>query len=288
MIAIALALPIGIWLPDVLGGGSNLIAMAEHARVGLGMLCVLFVAKVLFTSTSFGSGAPGGIFMPIPAVGSLCRRYLRRDVAPVRQPAVRFRGDFLGMRDDGHAGRVRENTDHVDSAGLEMSGTLTHMLPVAAVAFIALLVSDLLRTKPIYGELLERYMRAQGGTTAIANRIDNGIMELPVEMGATADGKLMRDVRWPYGCLVIGLRRGERQIVPHGDTLAARRRLSGRVVQRRGRKRRTACDAAGCATYPSDAALPSSITIRRRQGHPKLSTVIHRIGHVRCLVATHV
>ena len=43
-------------------------------------------------------------------------------------------------------------------------------------------------------------------------------MELPVEMGATADGKLMRDVRWPYGCLVIGLRRGERQIVPHGDT----------------------------------------------------------------------
>ena len=100
---------------------------------------------------------------------------------------------------------------------VEMSGTLTHMLPVAAVAFIALLVSDLLRTKPIYGELLERYMRAQGGT-AIANRIDNGIMELPVEMGATADGKLMRDVRWPYGCLVIGLRRGERQIVPHGDT----------------------------------------------------------------------
>ena len=65
MIAIAIALPVGIWLPDVLGGGSNLIDTAEHARVGLGMLCLLFVAKMLFTSTSFGSGAPGGIFMPI-------------------------------------------------------------------------------------------------------------------------------------------------------------------------------------------------------------------------------
>lgn len=127
---------------------------------------------------------------------------------------------------------------------VEMSGTLTHMLPVAAVAFIALLVSDLLRTKPIYGELLERYMRAQGGTTAIANRIDNGIMELPVEMGATADGKLMRDVRWPYGCLVIGLRRGERADRAAWRYAAACRRLSGRAVQRRGRKRRTACDAA--------------------------------------------
>ncbi|MCB5520634.1 chloride channel protein, partial [Erysipelatoclostridium ramosum] len=61
MIAIAIALPVGIWLPDVLGGGSNRIDTAEHGRVGLGMLCLLFVAKMLFTSTSFGSGAPGGI-----------------------------------------------------------------------------------------------------------------------------------------------------------------------------------------------------------------------------------
>ena len=28
----------------------------------------------------------------------------------------------------------------------------------------------------------------------------------------------MRDVRWPSGCLIIGLRRGEREIVPRGDT----------------------------------------------------------------------
>ena len=62
MIAIAIALPVGIWLPDVLGGGSNLIDTAEHARVGLGMLCLLFVAKMLFTSTSFGSGAPWRYF----------------------------------------------------------------------------------------------------------------------------------------------------------------------------------------------------------------------------------
>ena len=197
LIAIALALPIGIWLPDVLGGGSNLIAMAEHARVGLGMLCVLFVAKVLFTSTSFGSGAPGGIFMPILAVGSLaggiCGETLRQfGNLPSDSVAIFSVCVMTGTL----AASVKTPITSILLA-VEMSGTLTHMLPVAAVAFIALLVSDLLRTKPIYGELLERYMRAQGGTTAIANRIDNGIMELPVEMGATADGKLMRDVRWP-------------------------------------------------------------------------------------------
>ena len=187
MIAIAIALPVGIWLPDVLGGGSNLIDTAEHARVGLGMLCLLFVAKMLFTSTSFGSGAPGGIFMPILAVGSLA---------------------------GGICGEVLHRFGDLPSDAV----ALTHMLPVAAVAFVALLVSDLLRTKPIYGELLERYVRAQGMQMAIASHVGSGIMELPLEMGAIADGKRVRDVRWPSGCLIIGLRRGESEIVPRGDT----------------------------------------------------------------------
>ncbi|MCB5520926.1 chloride channel protein, partial [Erysipelatoclostridium ramosum] len=53
---------------------------------------------------------------------------------------------------------------------VEMSGTLTHMPPVAAVAFVALLVSDLLRTKPLYGELLARYVRAHGVLPAMASQ----------------------------------------------------------------------------------------------------------------------
>ena len=218
MIAIAIALPVGIWLPDVLGGGSNLIDMAEHARIGLGMLCLLFLVKVLFTSTSFGSGAPGGIFMPILAVGSLaggiCGQALRQlGWLPSGSVAIFAVCVMTGTL----SASVKTPITSILLA-VEMSGTLTHMLPVAAVAFIALLVSDLLRTKPIYGELLDRYIRAQGGTTAVVSHVDRGIMELPLEMGAIADGKLVRDVRWPSGCLLIGLRRGERQMVPRVDT----------------------------------------------------------------------
>lgn len=213
-----IALPVGIWLPDVLGGGSNLIDTAEHARVGLGMLCLLFVAKMLFTSTSFGSGAPGGIFMPILAVGSLaggiCGEVLHRfGNLPSDAVAVFAVCVMTGTL----AASVKTPITSILLA-VEMSGTLTHMLPVAAVAFVALLVSDLLRTKPIYGELLERYVRAQGMQMAIASHVGSGIMELPLEMGAIADGKRVCDVRWPSGCLIIGLRRGESEIVPRGDT----------------------------------------------------------------------
>ncbi len=220
LIAIMLALPVGIWLPDVLGGGSNLISMAEHASVGLGMLCLLFVVKVLFTSTSFGSGSPGGIFMPILAVGalagSICGESLHQWVGLPSEVVAIF---AVCVMTGTLAASVKTPITSILLA-VEMSGTLTHMLPVAAVAFVALLVSDLLRTKPIYGELLERYVRAQGMQMAIASHVGSGIMELPLEMGAIADGKRVRDVRWPSGCLIIGLRRGESeiQIVPRGDT----------------------------------------------------------------------
>lgn len=240
VIALALALPVGIWLPAVLGGGSNLINLAEHAGVGLGMLCMLFVVKVLFTSTSFGSGAPGGIFMPILAVGSLaggiCGTALRQcGLLHSQEIAVFAVCAMTGTL----AASVKTPITSILLA-VEMSGTLTHMLPVATVAFIALLVSDLLRTKPIYGELLSRYIRAHGedGTDATAGAdetkqtdgiggtdgdpasvTERGIVELPLEMGSAADGKRVRDVAWPYGCLIVGLRRGEREMVPHGDTV---------------------------------------------------------------------
>ena len=219
LIAIMLALPVGIWLPDVLGGGSNLISMAEHASVGLGMLCLLFVVKVLFTSTSFGSGSPGGIFMPILAVGalagSICGESLHQWVGLPSEVVAIF---AVCVMTGTLAASVKTPITSILLA-VEMSGTLTHMLPVAAVAFIALLVSDVLRTKPIYGELLERYMRAQGEGMKIPGHVGSGVMELPLEMGAIADGQRVRDVAWPSGCLIIGLRRGEREIVPRGDTL---------------------------------------------------------------------
>ena len=218
MVAIAIALPVGIWLPDVLGGGSNLIALSEKAESGIGMLCILFAAKMIFTSTSFGSGTPGGIFMPILAIGSLaggiCGEAARQFCGLQSQSVAVF---AVCVMTGTLAASVKTPITSILLA-VEMSGTLTHMLPIAASAFIALLVSDLLRTRPIYGELLARYMKARGMESTVVSQVGSGVMELPLEMGAEAEGKRVRDVAWPSGCLIIGLRRGEREIVPRGDT----------------------------------------------------------------------
>jgi len=99
----------------------------------------------------------------------------------------------------------------------EMSGSLVHTLPVAACAFIGLLVSDILKIDPIYETLLQRFID-RNGTTMTANR-RGGIVEVPVEFGCEVVGKAIRDVQWPQGILIVAIRRGAKELVPQGSTV---------------------------------------------------------------------
>lgn len=218
VIAILIALPVGLWLPQVLGGGSKLIELAELAHTGALTLVILLAFKLLFTCTCFGSGMPGGIFMPILAVGALgggvCGALAYQSGVITRDTIPLFAVCVM-------AGTLSSAVKTPITSILltvEMTGTLVHMLPVAATAFIALLVSDMLKTKPVYAALLDRYLTAQGLQDHMQSAVGRGVMDFPVEVGSSADGHRVRDIAWPSGCLIIGLRRGEHEIVPRGDT----------------------------------------------------------------------
>ena len=164
IVACLIAIPVGLFLPEVLGGGSNLVRLSEYGKISIAMLCLLFVAKMLFTSTSFGCGAPGGIFMPILAVGALAGGVASRSITSISIFGIdaKFIPVFAVCVMAGTLSASVKAPLTSILLTVEMSGTMIHTLPVAASAFIALLVSDMLKTKPIYGELLERYMQTHG------------------------------------------------------------------------------------------------------------------------------
>lgn len=216
IISLLIALPIGLWVPQVLGGGEELINFAEHATTGIGVLLLLMVLKMLFTSTSFASGVPGGIFMPILAVGTLAGSAFA-----------------VGLTEFGYCSKLIPLFAVCAMAGtlsasvkapvtsilltVEMSGTLVHMLPVTACAFTALLVSDLFHVKPIYEALLERYM--QGNNDVKRNSSGNAMLEFPISLGSAVTEKTIGEIEWPQGAAVVGIRRGGSQVVPHSDAM---------------------------------------------------------------------
>lgn len=215
IIALLIALPCGLFLPQVLGGGQNLIQMAEKLDAGIVLLLVFVVVKLLFTSTSFGSGIPGGIFMPILAVGALLGSILGIIAVHFGMPAE-YIPDFAVCA---MAGAMSASVKAPITAILltaEMTGSLVHLLPVAACSFIALLLSDILKITPIYEALLDRIV--DNNEEALNSDKVGGLLEIPVELGSAVAGKKISEVAWPQGILIVGIHRGNKEIVPNGDT----------------------------------------------------------------------
>ncbi|HRX58579.1 MAG TPA: ClC family H(+)/Cl(-) exchange transporter [Eubacteriales bacterium] len=214
--ALLIALLFGLFLPQVLGGGRELIQSAEVVQSGVLLLTALLFGKLLFTCTSFGSGIPGGIFLPILSVGALSGSVFGLIASKFGLPAE-YISDFAVC---GMAGALSSSVKAPVTSILltaEMTGSLVHLFPVAACSFIALFVSDLLKVSPIYEELLAIMMNESDAS--VKNSKPGGILEIPVELGSSIAGKRIGEIELPQGILIAGIHRGESDIVPNGTTL---------------------------------------------------------------------
>lgn len=215
-VAFIIALPCGLFVPEVLGGGQNLIKMAEKANTAVTMLLIFAVIKLLFTCTSFGSGIPGGIFMPILSIGALSGSFMGVIATHFGLPAA-YIPDFAVCAMAGAlSGSVKAPVTSILLTA-EMNGSLIHLLPVASCSFIALLVSDLCKIEPIYEALLDRIMSKGTSADEIKYNKREAILEIPVELGSIASGRMISEVEWPEGSLIVGIHRGNKEIVPNGN-----------------------------------------------------------------------
>lgn len=214
-LALFIALPFGLFVPEVLGGGQNLIKLSESASSGFIILAMILLAKIIFTSTSFGSGVPGGIFLPILSSGALTGSLIGLVATHLGMPSQYIPDLAVCAMAGVLSASVKAPITSILLTA-EMAGSLVHMLPVAAVSFIALLLSDIVRTEPIYEALLERFV--ENSTKKITIKETGGIHEFPVESGSKTSGKRIADIKWPENSLIVGIRRGGKEIVPKGNT----------------------------------------------------------------------
>lgn len=215
-IAFLIALPCGLFLPEVLGGGQQLIEISENAREGIMLLGIFLIAKLIFTSTSFGSGVPGGIFLPILSVGALTGGMAGQAAAFLGMPTD-YIPDFAVCAMAGVLSAAVKAPITSILLIAEMSGSLVHLLPVAACSFLALLVSDFLKTEPIYEALLERFVEKNGKKLPVEEKGD--LREFSVAQGSSLCRKMVKQITWPKGVLIVNIQRGDKEIIPQGDTV---------------------------------------------------------------------
>lgn len=135
-IALLVALVVGLTVPQLLGSGQNLIQLAETTKMSIGTLCVAFVIKLVFTSICTGSGFPGGTFMPVLALGAILGSGVAQVLAGVGVPSTMV-AIFCVC---GMAGVLASSVGIPLTSILlmvEMTGSLSHIIPIALTTFVA-------------------------------------------------------------------------------------------------------------------------------------------------------
>lgn len=152
---------LGLIIPEIAGGGFTLIPLAVGGHYAIGMLVLLFLARVIMTLLCFCSGAPGGIFAPMLALGTLLGTAFGEASAAlfplyhldVGTFAVAGMGALL-------AASVRAPLTGIVLV-LEMTDNYQLILPMIITCLGATLLAQFLGGKPLYSTILARTLARQ-------------------------------------------------------------------------------------------------------------------------------
>ncbi|MDX2169488.1 MAG: H(+)/Cl(-) exchange transporter ClcA [Deltaproteobacteria bacterium] len=205
---------VGLIAPDVLGGGHRLVEETLSGDVSLARLLTVFPLRFALTATSYGCGAPGGIFAPLLVLGSqlgLAAGWLAQWTLP---GAFDHPETFavVGMAAY-FAAIVRAPLTGIVLM-VELTGDYALVLPLLVASLTAYGIADYLRDRPIYEALLERDLLRGGDGPPLEATL---LLELTVAPNAPFVGRTVQSLGLPSGCVLVTVRRGLREVVPGAD-----------------------------------------------------------------------
>ncbi len=206
----------GLVCPKVLGGG-HAIVKELNLNAGMKVLLVLFAVKLVFSMISFCSGAPGGIFFPLLVLGATLGAIVGLAGIELGLIESDLFYNFIILAMAGFFSAIVRAPITGIVLIMEMTGSFTHMLSLTIVSIVAYIVADLLKCPPIYDALLEGMLKDGKEVTHLKNQ-PKTLVEIIVRHESLFENQYVKDIQWPNHALLVGLKRGEIQLVPKGDT----------------------------------------------------------------------
>lgn len=209
---------IGILFPMLSGGGHHIIMQISYLNVSIFMIFIILIIKFIFTFISFGSGVPGGIFFPLLAIGAILGNLI--GVISINYLGVEenLLINFVILAMAGHFAAIVKAPITSVILIYEMTASFEQLLPLSVVVFSALITSDALGVEPIYDMLLHNITNNQDENISDTNNNSKTLIQVSVHLGSLVDGKKIRDITLPEKCLLVAIERGNKEIIPKGNT----------------------------------------------------------------------
>ena len=211
LFAFVLILPIGYFLPQILGGGNQLVL--DLARVPYPVLTILlyFLIRFIWSMLSYGSGLPGGIFLPILALGSLLGAIVGtflQNIGFISQNQLPL---FIILGMSGYFGAISKAPLTAMILVTEMVGDIRSLMPLGMVTLLAYMIMDLFHGAPVYEAMLEQLLpdkaQEEGELTLI---------EIPVSEKIA--GKQVHELHLPQDILITTQMRSGKSYTVNGAT----------------------------------------------------------------------
>ena len=147
---------IGMFFPNLIGGGYDIITKGVGNSFTLSFLLFLFIARLLLSIFSYSTGAPGGIFLPMLTLGVIFGMFFGTSMQHYFPDLISHPGVYAIA---GMAG-IFSATVRAPLTGLvlaiEMTSNYELILPLIVTTVIASVFTALLGNEPIYTTLLKR------------------------------------------------------------------------------------------------------------------------------------
>ena len=228
--------------PLALGSGNELVAQISSGDFALRALIVMLIVKFFFSTASFGSGSPGGIFLPLLVLGAITGGLFCRVLGVCVGMEQTYITSFVVVAMAGYfAAIVRAPVTGIILI-TEMTGDFSSLLALTATSMIAYVVADMMGGIPVYEQLFRRslvHARAKritgqvgrkkdvfvenpgGGDDApvlINTRERKIVLDSEVYFGAYIDGKKVAELELPPGSLIVTVIRNGKELIPNGGT----------------------------------------------------------------------
>lgn len=218
MIAALFIIPVGLNSPQLLGGGGELILELLEKNPAWVTLAFLFILRFIYSMISYGTGLPGGIFLPILSLGAIIGLIFGNIIVGYLGVEEIYLVSFVYFAMAGYFASIGKAPLTALILVTEMVGGLNQLMPLGICTLVAYITAELLHVEPIYEQLSERMMlHLEEAPSSIQKDGYQMTFEVPIFVESPLVGKEIKAISWPKEMLIIAVRRGAKEETVHGS-----------------------------------------------------------------------
>ena len=195
ILAFILIIPVGIFLPQILGGGNQVVLSLTEQNFSFQVLLAYFLIRFVWSMISYGSGLPGGIFLPILALGSLLGALVGLICVNLGLVSQEQFPIFVILGMSGYFGAISKAPLTAMILVTEMVGDIRNLMPLGLVTLVAYIIMDLLKGAPVYEAMLEKMLPEEASDEGEVT-----LIEIPVSDKIA--GKQVHELNLPHNILI--------------------------------------------------------------------------------------